>query len=212
MHLVTRVEMWILHSLITLFCHSFIADTSTIADLMHKTDMTLNRYRLFLLYSLNSHRFEKCFTLAQMLSTLRSTFYNVCVFLIRSFSRKMYKGFSFHVMRLFTLNQPSTSSQVVKLLTCIWEETSSNLGRDTDCPNVLRDFSKCILTNFGKVPQTRLRPLPSKIFLSHYSPTGLPFDAMKSELLAVSLNKLNSVAFSPQANYTDRATAACRRS
>jgi hypothetical protein len=24
--------------------------------------------------------------------------------------------------------------------------------------------------------------------------------------------KLNSVAFSPQANYTDRATAACRRS
>jgi hypothetical protein len=25
-------------------------------------------------------------------------------------------------------------------------------------------------------------------------------------------NKLNSVAFSPQANYTDRATAACRRS
>jgi hypothetical protein len=26
------------------------------------------------------------------------------------------------------------------------------------------------------------------------------------------LKKLNSVAFSPQANYTDRATAACRRS
>jgi hypothetical protein len=26
------------------------------------------------------------------------------------------------------------------------------------------------------------------------------------------IKKLNSVAFSPQANYTDRATAACRRS
>jgi hypothetical protein len=26
------------------------------------------------------------------------------------------------------------------------------------------------------------------------------------------ITKLNSVAFSPQANYTDRATAACRRS
>jgi hypothetical protein len=29
---------------------------------------------------------------------------------------------------------------------------------------------------------------------------------------AMSKNKLNSVAFNPQANYTDRATAACRRS
>jgi hypothetical protein len=28
----------------------------------------------------------------------------------------------------------------------------------------------------------------------------------------VQYKKLNSVAFSPQANYTDRATAACRRS
>jgi hypothetical protein len=35
---------------------------------------------------------------------------------------------------------------------------------------------------------------------------------MENLIIEVVTKKLNSVAFSPQANYTERATAACRRS
>jgi hypothetical protein len=42
------------------------------------------------------------------------------------------------------------------------------------------------------------------LFLSKRTPT--------SQIVNDNTKKLNSVAFSPQANYTDRATAACRQS
>jgi hypothetical protein len=69
-----------------------------------------------------------------------------------------------------------------------------------DCVN-RSDYYK--MGNVQKLshPKFRIRPSPE----SSEPNTRL-------HILLISKLKLNSVAFSPQANYTDRATAACRRS
>jgi hypothetical protein len=43
-------------------------------------------------------------------------------------------------------------------------------------------------------------------------PSGLSFTPLRIKKVIILKLKLNSVAFSPQANYTDRTAAACRRS
>jgi hypothetical protein len=61
--------------------------------------------------------------------------------------------------------------------------------------------------DYSATPSTTTQPFACS--------NNLLFDTISTKILVTihsECSKLNSVAFSPQANYTDRATAACRRS
>jgi uncharacterized Rmd1/YagE family protein len=56
----------------------------------------------------------------------------------------------------------------------------------------------------------RLLKIPTQNALQHFK--QMPKNLSQTSRTKTKKKKLNSVAFSPQANYTDRATAACWRS
>jgi hypothetical protein len=87
-----------------------------------------------------------------------------------------------HKAVLTTLTRRKITEQVrleITLSACIREVPGSNLGRDTDYPEVFRGFPKSVQANTGKSTSIRRRWFPSKsfpIYQSSHDPTPCSLD------------------------------------
>jgi hypothetical protein len=96
--------------------------------------------------------------------------------------------------------------RVGTLPNCIREVPGSNLGRDTDYPEGFSRLSSALQVNAAMVTRVMLS---STSFPICHSLIIVPFDAIG---LYRQWKKTKLRGRSPQANYTDRSTAACRLS
>jgi hypothetical protein len=96
---------------------------------------------------------------------------------------------------------------------CCLTEFADVLEEHTASIFRVKESRKLILLNIREAVHSSEIPINFYQTTWHTSQKTVFFiDTAKKTSNLISLTSLNSMAFSPQANYTDRATAACRQS